>query len=472
MTPDLLRRLIRFGVASLLLLAPLPFGSVQPGYVLAIELIAAALGLLAILLIGRDEEARQSVPRAALAVCGVVIALGIFQIIPWPFWIAEKFNPTAELVRPLIPYLGLDHPPAVTWSVAAPETTDAMLRFIAYVLIGLACAVAYNDAASRRRFAIVLVIAAVFQAVYGSGEYLSGRQHIFAFAKKHYLDSATGTFINRNHFATFLALAVPFSLALALRPAGRVPHPRAWRARLLYLASRDGAVQVVAIATFSLIWLGLLLSHSRAGLIASLIAGGIVLYRFRRSPGARWVGLAGAMVLAVLLTTQIARAPGERFLALESDLAVSGGRLDVWRDGFGLVKSRPVLGWGFGAFEPAFEMVKSEQISERYDHAHNDWLEWLIEGGCVSLAAAMIVFIASLRSGTSSGTADPMTWAPVAALVALAVHGFWDFSLRIPAVALVAAPVCAGCLSWRRSVGPETVSQGVRSGVARIESTL
>jgi hypothetical protein len=77
-----------------------------------------------------------------------------------------------------------------------------------------------------------------------------------------------------------------------------------------------------------------------------------------------------------------------------------------------------------------------------------------------------------LRSGTSSGTADPMTWAPVAALVALAVHGFWDFSLRIPAVALVAAPVCAGCLSWRRSVGPETVSQGVRSGVARIESTL
>ena len=79
MTPDVLRRLLRFGVASLIVLAPLPFGSVQAGYVLAIELTAAFLGLVAILLLTRDPEAVEALPRGALYVCGAVVALGIFQ---------------------------------------------------------------------------------------------------------------------------------------------------------------------------------------------------------------------------------------------------------------------------------------------------------------------------------------------------------------------------------------------------------
>src|SRR5262245_30608836 len=101
---------------------------------LAVELTAAALGLVTLVLIGRDPEAAASVPKLPLAVCASVIALGILQIIPIPFSIAEKFNPTADLVRPLIPHLGLDDPPPVTWSVASPETTDALLRFTAYFL--------------------------------------------------------------------------------------------------------------------------------------------------------------------------------------------------------------------------------------------------------------------------------------------------------------------------------------------------
>ena len=173
MTPERLRAVLRFGVLALLFLAPLPYGCVQAGPILAIELTAAALGLITIFLIARDEDAAVAIPWAPLTLGLGVIALGIFQLVPLPFSIAEKFNPTADLVRPLIPYLGLDHPPAVSWSVASPETTDALLRFIAYVLIGLAAAVAFDTERSRRRFALVLVAAAVFQAVYGSGEYLT-----------------------------------------------------------------------------------------------------------------------------------------------------------------------------------------------------------------------------------------------------------------------------------------------------------
>jgi O-antigen ligase len=459
--PETLRRLIRFGVASLILITPLPFGSVQAGWVLAIELAAAALGLLAVLLIGRDEDARRSVPRGALLICGGVIALGIFQIIPWPFAIAEKFNPTADLVRPLIPYLGLDHPPAVSWSVAAPETTDALLRFIAYVLIGLAAAVAYDTSAARRRFAIVLVIAAVFQAVYGSGEYLSGHQHIFAFAKKYYLDSATGTFINRNHMATLLAIALPFALVLALPDeAGAPRRERSWRERLVAACDGRGLRRLLAVGASAVIWMGLLLSHSRAGLLAALVAAGIVLVRFRRVRAARWSAAIGAAVLLILLSAELSQAPGERFFTVKDDIQSKGGRVSVWRDSMGLLKQRPILGWGFGTFESAFPMVQSEGIDLHYDHAHNEWIEWTSEGGLLALSAAVGLLFVALRqkdrrtSEVSRGNRDLVALhaAGCAAISAVASHALWDFSLRIPAVAVLTAATL-GTAMGRYSAG-------------------
>jgi len=430
-TPGHLRAALQLGVFALLILAPLPFGSVQPGPVLAIELVAALLGLGTIFLIARDDEARAAVPKAPLAICAGLIALGFFQILPLPFSIAAKFNPTADLVRPLIPYLGLDHPPSVTWSIAAPETTDALLRFIAYVLIGLTAAVAFDTERSRRRFALVLVGSAVFQAVYGCGEYLTGRQHIFGFAKKYYLDSATGTLINRNHFATLLAIALPFALVLALDGrAGRTPAGRSWRERLVRLTEGPGLIRLVAGAASALIWMGLLLSHSRAGLLASLVAVAIVLFHFRGTAAARWTAVVGAGVLLVLLTLELSQAPGERFFAVKDDLSAKAGRLTVWRDSGALVADRPLLGWGFGTFESAFPSVQSADIDVHYDHAHNDWLEWTTDGGTLALIAALALLGLALRHGDTPSRA---------ALAAVACHVLWDFSLRIPAVAVASA---------------------------------
>jgi O-antigen ligase len=424
-----LRAALQLGVLALLVAAPLPFGSVRSGAVLGIELAAAALGLGAILLIGSDDEARAAVPVAPLALAGAVTALGVFQLVPLPFSIAERFNPTAELVRPLIPYLGLSGPPSVTWSVSSPETTDALLRFIAYALIGLATAVAFDTENARRRFAFVLIAAAVFQAVYGSGEYLTGRQHIFGYAKKYYLDSATGTLINRNHFATMLAIALPFALTLAIpRPGNR--RERGWRESLVALSRGPALLRLFAIAASALLWMGLLLSHSRAGLLSALAGAAIVVFRYRGTKAARWTAALGGAVVLVLLTLELSQAPGERFFAVKDDLDAKAGRLAVWRDSRALIAARPIAGWGFGTFESAFPTVQSADIDVHYDHAHNDWLEWATDGGVLTLLAAAGLFAMAVRKGDT---------ATRAALSAVALHAMWDFSLRIPSVAATAA---------------------------------
>lgn len=429
MTAERLRAALQFGVLALLFVAPLPYGSVHPGAVLGIELTAAALGLGTILLIGRDEDARAAVPKIPLAICAGVITLGVCQLVPLPFSIAERFNPTADLVRPLIPYLGRDHPPAVSWSIASAETTDALLRFVAYVLIGLATSVAFDTERSRRRFAFVLVTAAIFQAVYGSGEYLTGRQHIFGYAKKYYLDSATGTFINRNHFATLLAIALPFALTLAI-PRRAELQVQGWRQRLVTLSKGPALARLFAVLGSALIWMGLLLSHSRAGLFAAVAGAAIVFFHLRAMRAARWTAAIGGAVFLVLLTLELAQAPGERFFEVKDDLGAKGGRLAVWRDARALVAARPVLGWGFGTFESAFPAAQSADIDLHYDHAHNDWVEWATEGGLLALLSAATLLALALRRGDAASRA---------ALFAVSLHAVWDFSLRIPAAAVATA---------------------------------
>lgn len=437
MTSDRLRAALQLGVLALLVLAPLPFGSVQAGPVLAIELAAAVLGLGTILLIGRDEDARAAVPKLPLSICIGVIALGVFQLVPLPFSIAGRFNPTAELVRPLIPYLDLEHPPAVSWSIATPETSDALLRIVAYVLIGLAAAVSFDTERSRHRLAFVLVLAAVFQAVYGSGEYLTGRQHIFGLAKRYYLDSATGTFINRNHFATLLAIALPFALTLAI-PRHAEPQRRGWRERLVAMSQGPNLVVAYGVLASALIWMGLLLSHSRAGLVAALTGAAVVLFGFRRTRALRWTAAIGTGVLLLLLTLDLAQTPGERFVSVKDDLGAKAGRLHVWRDAMRLVAARPFLGWGFGTFESAFPTVQSADIDVRYDHAHNDWLEWGIEGGIPTLTIACALLVLAFASGRRQGenVNTVVGVAARAAIVVVSMHALWDFSLRIPAIAV------------------------------------
>jgi len=91
-------------------------------------------------------------------------------------------------------------------------------------------AAALASRGAHRRILAVFFAGGVFQALYGSLEYLSGHQQIFGYVKRYYTDSATGTYINQNHFAGALEMAllvgVGFLVLSALHGTARLP-PRA-----------------------------------------------------------------------------------------------------------------------------------------------------------------------------------------------------------------------------------------------------
>src|SRR5438093_907950 len=213
-----IQRVLTSGLCAALSLAPLPFGSVQPG---PTALLVAACCLLGILwIVWRSRRGLAPVPwkDPVLAAGALIVLLGVLQTIPLPRPMLKTISPRAVDFRARYepaPSSPKDDSGLRPISLYPWATREATLKFAAFWLALLVTIDLAAVGPAHRTVATVLVASGGFQAIYGLAEYFSDHQHIFGYAKKYYTDVATGTFINRNHFAGYLELTIPLAIALA-----------------------------------------------------------------------------------------------------------------------------------------------------------------------------------------------------------------------------------------------------------------
>jgi O-antigen ligase/Tfp pilus assembly protein PilF len=259
---------------------------------------------------------------------------------------------------------------------------------------------------------------------------------------------AAGPFINPDHFANFLALIFPLALALALRPPTWFALPTTRLPRLL--------ATVTAVAIF----LAILLSLSRFGWAALLLVGSSAVWLVlrERATSSRdksyqrhaHAFACTAAVLTILLALTIWLIGPRARQAIDLRLAESvssagtlGSRLALWQDSLAMIADFPGLGVGLGAWSelfPRYQRASADEIY--YREAHNDYLQLLAETGLLGtlLAAFGLCQVASLLRGALSRPPDPsrrLLIACMAALFLMLLHELCDFSLRIPANALL-----------------------------------
>jgi hypothetical protein len=111
----------------------------------------------------------------------------------------------------------------------------------------------------------------------------------------------------------------------------------------------------------------------------------------------------------------------------------------VWGDVARMGAASPGLGHGFGAFATAFPRYKRSDGELRVEHAENDYLEILAEGGLLGLGLALwLLGLASRRIAIGLLRQEDRLLRGVglgaaAGMVALLVHSAFDFNLHIPA---------------------------------------
>jgi O-antigen ligase len=429
------------GLCALIVVAPLPFGSVGPGGRLAMEILAFALTAVWMFAATRSDVALP--PRAVSAGLIGMLAIAALQLVPIGGGLVQLLSPHASTLRQ-----GLDPTPEATLSLAAGATASALRTGAALVGIVFVTTTVVARCGAKR-LALTALVAAAFQGLYGLLVLASGHDRIWSMPKTAYLDSATGTYVNHNHFAGFLAATLPLGVGLVIAAARRARDRSRAKSGVIGVLGPDGS-KALLLGLLALTGAaGLLLSFSRAGTALGVIAmagtAGVVL-RGRKAHRLAAIAIIVAIAAVPLLDLGADRLL-DRYAIASEDLRAPGGRLDVARDTLRMIAAFPVFGCGFGAFTWTFPAFSAPDVRLHYSHAHNDLLQLGAEGGIPALALLACALSALVGSVTRAlrDASDPLATGATFGLAALLVHGLVDFNFHIPANAAIAA-VLSGVL--------------------------
>lgn len=423
--------------------AVLAFGGTEPISFAVVEIVL--LGAVLAVLIGRkDLEWAGSLGSAAVP--AALIGLVIFQLVPLPEPLVRLLRPDNSISNASLP--GSEHHFFSSLSIAPYNTRIHLILLVCCAVTFFFARMLGQDRESRRRLVTWLVALGTFEALYGLVQYLTGWQRIFGYVKKYNLEEATGTYINRNHFAGFLEMVIPFGVALVLYENAKLPRKviRGQNARIKQVLggrtlSRIGLWLLAATVMVA----GLFFSLSRMGIISAVASLGVMaaFSGFQRKAGL-WVA-AAIMACGIILVVWMGAGPalGRFGMIGEEYTSVDESRWSLWKDTARLIGGHPLLGSGLGTFPVAFTRVQSTFLGQFVNHAHNDYLEVASDLGIPAAAlffgstGALLVRVARKAVSSEVSFERAMALGCLGSIVAILLHSLTDFNLYIPANALV-----------------------------------
>jgi len=447
-------RLLEAGLIVAVCVAVLAFGGTAPSFFAVTQVIIFGLGVVFLLSRQFSRDTSFHVPVATPL---LLVALVLLQLCPLPVSLAPMFGRARDEL-PSGSYF--------TISMERYQTVSHLLLLVTYLTAFFLTLFLCRDRNAKKRLIFALVSLGAFEALYGLVQYLTGWQQIFAYVKKYYLEEATGTYINRNHFAGFLEMILPFVIVLALRWTYLLSKNTSGRAGTFRkLVSRTELVSVVFWLFLAIVILAaLVLSRSRMGIISALVSLVAILALAGTStvgPRARAAVAAVSFIGVLGLVVWIGSDPVmSRFETLGQEYNLSGqSRVSIWHDTLGLIRQHPFLGTGLGSFFVAYTSVQTAFLNLLVEHAHCDYLEVATELG---LPGAILVFgsifwvlaQSARRYGKLEERFDKaVSLACIGSIGAILVHSLADFNLYIPANALLFTMILA--MAWS-SAHPES----------------
>ena len=317
-------------------------------------------------------------------------------------------------------------------------------RFFALQMLALTTLLAllYRYASTERRVRVLVYIVlaiAVASAVFGILRQTTQQEtgFLLPLLKK---NQGYGQFINKNHFAYLMEMA--FGLGLGIVLGGGVARERL----------------MIYVALLLPIWTGLVLANSRGGILAMLAQvvvavlllvsshGDYELPKIAQSAAVRAVLLV-VLVIGVLFGTFWVG--GDRlatnFENATNEIASSStgaSRNEIWRATLKMFAAHPIVGVGLGAYWIGITAYHEASGLMTPQEAHNDYLELLSSGGLIGLALGVwfaVAVVRKLRQNLSTDVRSQRAerFGAVLGITGIAAHSLVDFGLHIMTNAVV-----------------------------------
>jgi O-antigen ligase len=436
-------------LAAVLLFAPLIKGGNRPLPLLTLEL--AALPLLACALL--RPVFLQRLPPAFLAGVGLLVLWPLLQLLPLPFSFWQALPGRALYAEALAAFGAHGDAGMRPLSLVPRATGEAWLALLPPLAVFLV-AVSLKEAALRKIVYLFVGIAAA-QAILGLVQFGGGASTTFRTSLND-IGVAVGTYVNRNHLAGMLAMALPVALGLLASRIGRSRETLRYSSRSLLKRIATGISQPSRVnqgmllgAVCIALLLGIVFSRSRSGITLAML--GILLsavFYGLRLGGKRSTKLAVLLSVAGLaLALQVGLAPVLERFSVEG--ALEDARWAIFGSSLAAVALFFPFGSGLGSFPEVYRRFQPDEVPKFVNHAHNDYIEYLFEGGLVAAVVIVLFLVLYLRAWPRLlrqprwGTLSFMQAGAGLGLLLLALHGFTEYIWHIPANAIYFALMAA-----------------------------
>jgi O-antigen ligase len=428
-----LGRVVFSSLLVIIALTAIPYGTVQPWWVAIFECAVFLVSILAAI----ETSIGKGISRDDLKLFAPLLLLTLFVVF--------QSLPLFSRIGPLGLGSSLSADPYGTRLVA--------IRIFALVLTALLLLrYTCNKARLRNLIYIILAVglASAFSGIMrknlqqGSGFFLPGLTIV---------DRSFGQFVNRNHFAYLMEMCLGLSLGLIVAETSR--HKRL----------------MVLLAVSAFLWVALIYSNSRGGILASLcqlLLLGVMLdplSRLRKAKlDTRWrlfQALAGGLAMRAFLCLSLIalfafgvlwiggepvifnfQQAATDFSQQEMQNNVNTSRKEIWSATWQLIKAHPIAGVGFGGYWVGITRYHNASGAMTPQQAHNDYLELMASGGIIACALVVwfaVMFLKRARQNLHSSDSYYRA-ACLGALIGLfgvAVHSFVDFGIHITINALI-----------------------------------
>ncbi len=360
----------------------------------------------------------------------LVSGAGVLLVV-WAGIMATRQNQTLRWSPLVVPVAGLFLLALAQWitgiSVYAYATKSETLRLGAELIVLFLTTQAFRTPKEWTRLVWFLMSLAFAVSLFGIVQHYTWNGKIYWTRAVQHGQEVFGPFVDRDDFAGFVELIFPLGIALLVLDGERRDR------RLL--------VSVLTVLPAA----ALVVSESRAGILIAtgevLLLGMLVWLYGRRSQ--RWV-LVGITAAVLLFAGWLGAAHSlSRFSGSTGAGPSLMDRFFMSRDTLRIFLEHPVLGTGMGTLEYAYPGYQTHYVGLIVNHAHDDYVELLSDGGIIGglfgLAFLIILYRQGIRNLRQAKT--PLTRSLYAgglvACTGILVHELVDFNLHIPSNALI-----------------------------------
>lgn len=266
----------------------------------------------------------------------------------------------------------------------------------------------------------------------------------------------TGTFYNANLFANALAMTLPVALVFPVLVRRRF----------------GGVAFALAALPFFICALGLVVTSSKGGFVAALLALLLTVALVLRAKKSavktvlsrhRLAFAGGALVLGLLFTVVASKTILPRLQqARGSDDNSTMFRVYTWKGTLKMAEAAPILGHGPASFPNAYPRYAQAGYTRS---AHQSWLQIAAESGFVGLLLILGAQVAALKKGLRQGRSQdwPLVAGMTGAVLALLIHGCFDAGWSATSILILLAVALAILSSLDGEAGPQPESAAPQS---------